>query len=95
MTIHTNTKYGILHHFGSHINNLLNAFRPRVSFKLESIYERLFGKTPENTHHAEGDVDSMIHCAAKYGQDFITWANNNAKLFAEIPPMRPGIKINS
>ncbi|XP_045463127.1 uncharacterized protein LOC123672855 [Harmonia axyridis] len=67
--------------------------KQRISYKLEDIYKRLTSNEPENSHHAEGDVKCLIHCAAKYGDVFIKWANDNAKLFKDIPPMRPGTKI--
>ncbi|KAK9886836.1 hypothetical protein WA026_018486 [Henosepilachna vigintioctopunctata] len=64
-----------------------------TSFKLCDIYKRLTCKDPVHSHHAEGDVDCLIHCAAAYGDDFVEWANKNAKFFSTIPAMRPGVKI--
>ncbi|XP_044759101.1 uncharacterized protein LOC123316883 isoform X2 [Coccinella septempunctata] len=61
--------------------------------RLGDVYKRITSKDPENSHHAEGDVECLMHCAASTGEEFIAWANDNAKLFVDVPPMKPGTKI--
>lgn len=52
-------------------------------------------KEASEAHKAEGDVNMLIACAAKYGQDFVDWANTKAKPFNEIPLMHIGRKLGT
>ncbi|XP_045463130.1 three-prime repair exonuclease 1-like [Harmonia axyridis] len=63
--------------------------KQRISFKLKDIYKRLTSNKPKNSHQAEVDVEYLIQCAIKYGDVFTRWANDNAKLFKDIPQMKP------
>ncbi|KAL3284688.1 hypothetical protein HHI36_018837 [Cryptolaemus montrouzieri] len=79
--------------FDSVKRNIFPQNKQRTSFKLCDIYKRLTHKDPNNSHHAEADVDYLIHCAAFYGEKFVEWSNKNAKYLSSIPHMRPGIEI--
>lgn len=68
-------------------------FMERPSFTLSNLYQRLTTKSPVDAHHAEGDVNMLIECAAKVGQPFVDWCNLNAKRFCDIPMMVPGKAI--
>ncbi|GJQ76897.1 hypothetical protein Trydic_g15099 [Trypoxylus dichotomus] len=65
----------------------------RRSYKLVDVYKRLTSKENENCHLADQDVNMMIECAATLGQNFVDWANANAKKLSDIPRMRPGVKL--
>lgn len=63
------------------------------SFKLGDIYTRYTSKQASNAHNAEGDVNMLIMCAATLGDEFVDWANRNAKKFLDIPIMTPGMRL--
>lgn len=48
-----------------------------------------------DVHKAEGDVTMLLECAATMGDQFVDWANQNAKHFSEIPAMIPGKSIST
>lgn len=54
------------------------------SYKLTSIYERLFGSAYLNAHNAEADVISLQKIILKYGKSFVDYAEKNAKPFSEV-----------
>ncbi|KRT84645.1 hypothetical protein AMK59_554, partial [Oryctes borbonicus] len=65
----------------------------RRSYKLIDVYKRLTSKVNANSHLADQDVNMLIECAATLGQDFVDWANANAKKLSDIPKMKPGVKL--
>nr|CAH7728705.1 unnamed protein product [Callosobruchus chinensis] len=66
-----------------------------ASFKLSDVYTRLTNKQPETQHHAEADVQMLIECAAVLGDEFVDWANKNARKFSDVPAMSSGKRIGT
>ncbi|XP_055851005.1 three-prime repair exonuclease 1 [Episyrphus balteatus] len=54
------------------------------NYKLGSIYERLFDRSPVNAHHAEADVITLKKIMLRYGKSFVDYAEKNAKPFSEV-----------
>ncbi|XP_022900002.1 uncharacterized protein [Onthophagus taurus] len=67
----------------------------KISFKLVDIYERLTNKSSQNAHRAEDDCNMLIECAATLGQEFVDYANENAKKFCDIPMMTIGKQLGT
>lgn len=57
---------------------------PTKSYKLCSIYERIFGSEPKYSHNAEGDVIALKKIMLNYGKSFVNYAKENAKPFIEV-----------
>ncbi|XP_043474774.1 uncharacterized protein LOC122506569 [Leptopilina heterotoma] len=55
-------------------------FTKPANLKLETIFKNMTGSYIENSHYAESDCLSLIRCANLIGEDFIEFADNNAKL---------------
>lgn len=73
---------------GRSVKNVNKNFS-NVSFKLSDVYRRIAKKEPILAHNAECDVNMLLECAAILGEDFVDWANENARKFNEIPMMKP------
>lgn len=54
---------------------------PNQSYKLEAIYQRTFGKLPEQSHFAEDDCISLMKVAKARCPEFIEWIDKHAKEF--------------
>ncbi|XP_039951484.1 uncharacterized protein LOC120768795 [Bactrocera tryoni] len=75
-------------------NVKLEKYPPKGVYKLENMYKRFFKKTPKNVHCAEADVETLMHLMRVYGSSFLTYAEEKAVLFEDIP-LLPGIMEES
>lgn len=69
----------------------LNAAHGRTlfkSFKLSSIYLKLFGALPKDAHTAESDTITLAKIAVRLKRDFVRFAEMNSKYFHQIVPIR-------
>ncbi|XP_037706180.1 three-prime repair exonuclease 1 [Choloepus didactylus] len=60
---------------------------PRKSYSLGSIYTRLFGQTPPDSHTAEGDVLALLSICQWRPQALLRWVDAHARPFSTIKPM--------
>ncbi|KAM5291882.1 three-prime repair exonuclease 1 [Ctenodactylus gundi] len=59
----------------------------RKSFSLGSIYTRLYGRAPVDSHTAEGDVLSLLSICQWRPQALLRWVDAHARPFSTIRPM--------
>ncbi|CAH2097959.1 unnamed protein product [Euphydryas editha] len=64
-----------------------NKGRPRVSYALGNIYERIFARKAENAHCAEGDCIILLKCFVAHAQQMVQWVDENNSLFSKIAAM--------
>lgn len=69
--------------------------RPRTSYKLKDVYQRLTGRYPEGHHHAESDSMMLLESCAKISAEFIEWTENHSIPFNNIPKMEVGKSFSS
>lgn len=60
---------------------------PRKSYSLGSIYTRLYGQAPPDSHTAEGDVLALLSICQWRPQALLQWVDAHAKPFSTIKPM--------
>lgn len=60
---------------------------PRKSYSLGSIYTRLYGQEPMDSHTAEGDVLSLLSICQWKPQALLQWVDKHARPFTTIKPM--------
>ncbi|XP_014241279.1 three-prime repair exonuclease 1 [Cimex lectularius] len=56
----------------------------KPSYRLQAVYQHLFGKPPENSHTAEGDCLALLKCIAAIGTPFHDWVLSNHKPLNQI-----------
>ncbi|XP_004676264.1 PREDICTED: three-prime repair exonuclease 1 [Condylura cristata] len=60
---------------------------PRKSYSLSSIYTRLYGQAPPDSHTAEGDVLALLSICQWRPQALLKWVDAHAKPFSTVQPM--------
>ncbi|XP_062056784.1 three-prime repair exonuclease 1 [Lepus europaeus] len=60
---------------------------PRKSYSLGSIYTRLYGQAPLESHTAEGDVLALLSVCQWRPQALLRWVDAHATPFSAIKPM--------
>ncbi|XP_053456603.1 three-prime repair exonuclease 1 isoform X2 [Nycticebus coucang] len=60
---------------------------PRKSYSLGSIYMRLYGQAPPDSHTAEGDVLALLSICQWKPQALLQWMDAHAKPFSTVKPM--------
>ncbi|XP_012503813.1 PREDICTED: three-prime repair exonuclease 1 [Propithecus coquereli] len=60
---------------------------PRKSYSLGSIYTRLYGQAPPDSHTAEGDVLALLSICQWRSQALLRWVDAHARPFSTIKPM--------
>ncbi|XP_011836380.1 PREDICTED: three-prime repair exonuclease 1 isoform X2 [Mandrillus leucophaeus] len=60
---------------------------PRKSYSLGSIYTRLYGQSPPDSHTAEGDVLALLSICQWRPQALLRWVDAHARPFSTIRPM--------
>lgn len=60
---------------------------PRRSYSLGSIYTRLYGQAPPDSHTAEGDVLALLSICQWRPQALLQWVDAHARPFSAIEPM--------
>ncbi|KAM4821156.1 three-prime repair exonuclease 1 [Thomomys bottae] len=60
---------------------------PRKSYSLGSIYTRLYGQAPTDSHTAEGDVLTLLSICQWKPQALLQWVDTHARPFSTIKPM--------
>lgn len=68
----------------SHIH--IEAPKYPKSYKLDNIYEFLYGTIPEDLHRAENDALTLLRCILKVYPAFFVYADNNFKPFDDFSP---------
>lgn len=63
---------------------------PRKSYSLGSIYTRLYGQAPPDSHTAEGDALALLSICQWRPQALLRWVDAHAKPFSTIRPMYEG-----
>ncbi|XP_037384456.1 three-prime repair exonuclease 1 [Talpa occidentalis] len=59
----------------------------RKSYSLSSIYTRLYGQAPPDSHTAEGDVLALLSICQWRPQALLKWVDAHAKPFSTVQPM--------
>lgn len=59
----------------------------RKSYSLGSIYTRLYGQAPPDSHMAEGDVLALLSICQWRPRALLQWVDAHAKPFSSIKPM--------
>ena len=59
----------------------------RKSYSLGSIYTRLYGQAPVDSHTAEGDVLALLSICQWKPQALLQWVDKHARPFSTIKPM--------
>ncbi|XP_013194422.1 three-prime repair exonuclease 1-like [Amyelois transitella] len=70
-----------------------NNNKPKRSYKLAHIYERVLNRVAPEAHRAENDCIYALEISAAIAKDFVTWVDENCCPFSEIKPMTIGVKI--
>ncbi|XP_069873544.1 three-prime repair exonuclease 1 [Dipodomys merriami] len=60
---------------------------PRKSYSLGSIYTRLYGQAPTDSHMAEGDVLTLLSICQWKPQALLQWVDTHSRPFSTIKPM--------
>ncbi|XP_006873698.1 PREDICTED: three prime repair exonuclease 1 [Chrysochloris asiatica] len=60
---------------------------PRKSYSLGSIYTRLYGQSPPDSHTAEGDVLALVGICQWRPQALLQWVDAHARPFSTVKPM--------
>lgn len=60
---------------------------PRKSYSLGSIYTRLYGQVPTDSHTAEGDVLALLSICQWKPQALLQWVDKHARPFSTVKPM--------
>ncbi|XP_030162536.1 three-prime repair exonuclease 1 [Lynx canadensis] len=59
----------------------------RKSYSLTSIYTRLYGQAPPDSHMAEGDVLALLSICQWRPQALLRWVDAHARPFSTVKPM--------
>ncbi|KAM9185623.1 three-prime repair exonuclease 1 isoform 1-T1 [Dugong dugon] len=59
----------------------------RKSYSLGSIYTRLYGQAPSDSHTAEGDVLALVSICQWRPQALLQWVDVHARPFSTVTPM--------
>ena len=57
------------------------------SFSLSNLHKFVFGKVPAVSHGAEQDCLSLMRVCTSQGQPFVSFVENNARLFSQVEKM--------
>lgn len=57
-------------------------------FQLSQIYERLFGRSPNEAHSAEADCLNLMECCIATNDEFVAVADRAKIKFNDIPPRK-------
>ncbi|XP_006220391.2 three-prime repair exonuclease 1 isoform X1 [Vicugna pacos] len=60
---------------------------PRKSYSLGSIYTRLYGQAPPDSHTAEGDVLALLSICQWRPRALLRWVDAHARPFSTVKPM--------
>lgn len=60
---------------------------PRRSYSLGSIYTRLYGQAPPDSHTAEGDVLALLSICQWRPRALLHWVDAHARPFSTVKPM--------
>lgn len=60
---------------------------PRKSYSLGSIYTRLYGQAPPDSHTAEGDVLALLGICQWRPRALLQWVDAHARPFSAVEPM--------
>ncbi|XP_020926287.1 three-prime repair exonuclease 1 [Sus scrofa] len=60
---------------------------PRKSYSLGSIYTRLYGQAPPDSHTAEGDVLALLSICQWRPRALLRWVDVHARPFSTVKPM--------
>lgn len=64
---------------------------PRKSYSLGSVYTRLYGQAPPDSHTAEGDVLALLSVCQWRPRALLQWVDAHARPFSAVEPMYGGI----
>lgn len=67
--------------------------KPKESYKLKNIYERVMNRPAVGAHRAENDCILALECSVALGKDFVHWIDNNHMRFLEVKPMTIGVRL--
>ncbi|XP_029398995.1 three-prime repair exonuclease 1 isoform X2 [Mus pahari] len=60
---------------------------PRKSYSLGSLYSRLYGQAPTDSHTAEGDALALLSICQWKPQALLQWVDKHARPFSTVKPM--------
>ncbi|XP_072945827.1 three-prime repair exonuclease 1 [Epargyreus clarus] len=67
--------------------------KPKESYKLKHIYERIFNRPCIEAHRAENDCTIALQCSVALAKEFVLWVDQNHCLFSEVKPMTIGVPL--
>ncbi|XP_013144787.1 PREDICTED: uncharacterized protein LOC106108232 [Papilio polytes] len=67
--------------------------KPKDSYKLKNIYERVLNRAGIEAHRAENDCIMALEISAALNKDFVKWVDENHCLFADVKPMTIGVPL--
>lgn len=67
--------------------------KPKESYKLKNIYERVLNRPAEDAHRAENDCMFALEVSASLSQQFVQWVDQNYVKFSDIVPMTIGVPL--
>lgn len=67
--------------------------KPKVSYKLKNIYERVLNKPASDAHRAENDCVFALEVSAVLSEPFVKWVDENHVKFSEVLPMTIGVPL--
>lgn len=67
--------------------------RPKESYKLKNIYERVLNKPASDAHQAENDCIFALEVSAALSKQFVEWVDENHVKFSEIKAMTIGVPL--
>ncbi|KPJ17475.1 Three prime repair exonuclease 2 [Papilio machaon] len=67
--------------------------KPKDSYKLKNIYERVLNRTGIEAHRAENDCIMALEISAALNKDFVKWVDENHCLFSDVKPMTIGVPL--
>ncbi|CAG4951846.1 unnamed protein product [Parnassius apollo] len=67
--------------------------KPRDSYKLKDIYERVLNLPGIEAHRAENDCIMALQVSVALAKDFVEWVDANHCPFAEVKPMTVGVRL--
>lgn len=69
--------------------------KPRQSFKLVDVYQKLHGIAPMSLHRAENDCMALLECCTVKSTEFISWSAVHNIALNRIPKMEVGVKFSA
>ncbi|XP_013182110.1 PREDICTED: uncharacterized protein LOC106128331 [Papilio xuthus] len=67
--------------------------KPKDSYKLKNIYERVLNRVGIEAHRAENDCTMALEISAALNNDFVKWVDENHCLFSDVKPMTIGVPL--